>query len=125
MPASRGRCTLSEFVVYSQLVLCRLYTNRYTEARGMTRSTSSRRSEAASTRSPRGQDVRRRVARKNYRIDVDKLKRARRVLGTANETETIHRALDLVVDEAALVEAVREFVRQGHGHLDNADASRS
>jgi hypothetical protein len=69
--------------------------------------------------------VPRRVARKNYRIDVDKLKRARRILGTANETETIHRALDLVVNEAALVEAVREFVRRGHGHLDNADASRS
>ena len=91
----------------------------------MARSTSSRRSEAASTGSPRGRDVRRRVARKNYRIDLDKLKRARRVLGTATETETIHRALDLVVDEAALVEAVREFVRRGHGHLDNADASQS
>jgi hypothetical protein len=65
------------------------------------------------------------MARKNYRIDDDKLKRARRVLGTANETETIHRALDLVVNEAALVEAVREFVRRGHGRIDNADASRS
>jgi hypothetical protein len=55
---------------------------------------------------------------------VDKLQRARRVLGTANETETIHRALELVVNEAALVEAVREFVRRGHGHIDGADASR-
>jgi hypothetical protein len=79
---------------------------------------------AASTRSPRRRDEPRRIARKNYRIDVDKLKRARRVLGTANETETIHRALDLVVNEAALVEAVREFVRRGHGHIDDADASR-
>ena len=91
----------------------------------MTRSGSSGRSEAASTRGPRRRDVPRRVARKNYRIDVGKLERARRILGTANETETIHRALDLVVNEAALVEAVREFVRRGHGHLDNADASRS
>jgi hypothetical protein len=91
----------------------------------MAPSRSDGRSGAASTRTARPPSARRRVARKNYRIDVDKLKRARRVLGTANETETIHRALDLVVNEAALVEAVREFVRRGHGHIDNADASRS
>lgn len=82
------------------------------------------RSGPAPTPSPRARVASRRVARKNYRIDVDKLQRARRVLGTANETETIHRALELVVNEAALVEAVREFVRRGHGHIDGADASR-
>jgi hypothetical protein len=48
-----------------------------------------------------------RVRRKNYRIDVIKLERTRRILGTRTETETIHRALDLVADEAALVEALR------------------
>ena len=35
------------------------------------------------------------VQRKNYRIDVAKLRRARRALGTRTETETIHRALEL------------------------------
>lgn len=65
-----------------------------------------------------------RIARKNYRIDVDKLTRARRVLGTSTETETIHRALDLVVNEAALAEAVRDFIRLGQGHIEDMDASR-
>ena len=51
-----------------------------------------------------------RVQRKNYRIDVAKLERTRRILGTRTETETIHRALDLVADEAALIEALRGFV---------------
>jgi hypothetical protein len=35
--------------------------------------------------------------RKNYRLQQSKLDAARRVLGTATETETIDRALDLVV----------------------------
>jgi hypothetical protein len=37
-----------------------------------------------------------RIQRKKYRIDVSKLERTRRILGTRSETETIHRALDLV-----------------------------
>jgi hypothetical protein len=35
--------------------------------------------------------------RKNYRLRQSKLDAARRVLGTTTETETIERALDLVV----------------------------
>jgi hypothetical protein len=35
--------------------------------------------------------------RKNYRLQQSKLDAARRVLGTTTETETIDRALDLVV----------------------------
>jgi hypothetical protein len=35
--------------------------------------------------------------RKNYRLPQSKLDAARRVLGTTTETETIERALDLVV----------------------------
>jgi hypothetical protein len=36
------------------------------------------------------------VARKNYRLHQSKIDRAREILGTATETETIERALDLV-----------------------------
>ena len=64
------------------------------------------------------------VRRKNYRIDTSKLERTRRILQTRTETETIHRALDMVADEAALVEALRRFVMRGRGHIENADASR-
>ena len=67
---------------------------------------------------------RRRAAlqRKNYRIDVAKLERTRRILGTRTETETIHRALDLVADEAALVEALHRFVAKGRGRIEDLDA---
>ena len=53
-----------------------------------------------------------------------KLERTRRILGTRTETETIHRALDLVADEAALVEALRSFVVKGRGHIEDLDARR-
>jgi hypothetical protein len=69
-----------------------------------------------------GRNQRARVERKNYRIDVAKLERTRRILGTRTETETIHRALDLVADEAALVEALRTFVAKGRGHIVDIDA---
>jgi hypothetical protein len=62
------------------------------------------------------------VRRKNYRIDVAKLERTRKILGARTETETIHRALDLVADEAALVEALRRFVEKGRGRIEDIDA---
>jgi hypothetical protein len=65
-----------------------------------------------------------RVRRKNYRIDVAKLERTKRILGTRTETETIHRALDVVADEAALVEALRRFVTKGRGHVEDIGARR-
>lgn len=62
------------------------------------------------------------VKRKSHNLDEQLLRRARRVLGTATETETIHEALRAVlVGEAVLadLEAARsknvfrpEFVRQ-------------
>jgi hypothetical protein len=55
---------------------------------------------------------------------VIKLERTRRILGTRTETETIHRALDLVADEAALVEALRAFVVKGRGHIEDLDARK-
>jgi hypothetical protein len=64
------------------------------------------------------------VQRKNYRIDVTKLTRAREVLGTKTETETIHRALELVADEAALAKALRALVVKGHGHIEALDGDR-
>ena len=65
-----------------------------------------------------------RVQRKNYRIDTTKLGRTQRILGTRTETETIHRALDLVAEEAALVLALRNFVLKGGGHIEDVDARR-
>jgi hypothetical protein len=69
-------------------------------------------------------DRRARIQRKNYRIDVAKLHRTQRILGTRTETETIHRALELVADEAALVLTLRNFVLKGGGHIEDIDARR-
>ncbi len=65
-----------------------------------------------------------RVQRKNYRIDVRKLERTRRALGTRTETETIHRALELVADEVALARALRTLVLKGRGQIESVDADR-
>ncbi|HEX2190033.1 MAG TPA: hypothetical protein VHG51_14095, partial [Longimicrobiaceae bacterium] len=44
--------------------------------------------------------------RKNYRLRQSKIDRAMRVLGTSTETETIERALELVVFRGELLEGV-------------------
>ena len=64
------------------------------------------------------------IQRKNYRIDVRKLERTRRILGTRTETETIHRALDLVADEVALAGALRALVLKGRGHIESLGGDR-
>ena len=70
---------------------------------------------------PRG-SRRARLQRKNYRIDVAKLARTQRILGTRTETETIHRALDVVAEEGALMLALRNFVLKGGGRIEDVDA---
>jgi hypothetical protein len=62
------------------------------------------------------------LQRKNYRIDVVTLQRTKRALGTRTETETIHRALDMVANEAALAKALRQLVIKGRGHIEALDA---
>lgn len=54
-----------------------------------------------------------RVARKNMDMDVTKLRRARRVLGARTETETVDRALDLVIFQADLDRAVERLAEVG------------
>lgn len=62
--------------------------------------------------------------RKNYRVDVAILNRTKRILGTRTETETIHRALELVPDEHALAKALRDLVVKGRGRIEDLDADR-
>ncbi len=61
---------------------------------------------------------------KNYRIDVTKLNRAKVILGTKTVTKTIHRALDLVADEAALAKALQALVVKGHGYIEALMSTR-
>ena len=63
-----------------------------------------------------------RFRRKNYRINVAKLNRPKRILGTRTETETIHRALDIAADEVELARAMKELVLKAHGQIEDVDA---
>jgi hypothetical protein len=58
-----------------------------------------------------------RVAHKHFRLNTAKIKRAQRVLKTATETETLERALDMVIIEHERDRLTREanerFVKSG------------
>lgn len=51
--------------------------------------------------------------RKNLRLSQAKLDRARRILGTRTETETVEQALDLVAFRQEAVEGVRRMAGSG------------
>jgi hypothetical protein len=65
------------------------------------------------------------LLRKNYRLDVAKLRRAQKRLRTRTETETIHRALDMAADEVELAEALNALLDKGRGHITDAASGRS
>lgn len=53
------------------------------------------------------------IRRKNVRLDQRKLDTARKLLGAETETETIERALDLVVFRQDVLEGLRRFAGRG------------
>jgi hypothetical protein len=61
--------------------------------------------------------ARTRIVHKHFRLDVAKIKRAQRCLKTATETETVDRALDVVIAEHERNRLTREanerFVKSG------------
>ena len=61
--------------------------------------------------------ARNRIAHKHFRLDAAKIKRAQRVLKAPTETETVDRALDVVIAEHLRNRLTREanerFVKSG------------
>jgi len=55
------------------------------------------------------------LKRKNIYLDEGKVRRARRILGTQTETETIDRALELVVFRKAILRSLEQTTGQGWG----------
>lgn len=53
------------------------------------------------------------VTRKNMDMDVRKLDAARRILGAATDTETVDRALDAVIMQGEVVEALHRLAAAG------------
>ena len=63
------------------------------------------------------------IRRKNFYLRTETLKKAQKALGTKTETETVERALDLVVFHEDAVKAFRELCEKGEvedvfGHAD-------
>lgn len=48
------------------------------------------------------------VKRKNYNLDEIKIKRVQKILGAKTETETLDKALDLIMFQTDLLESVRQ-----------------
>lgn len=49
------------------------------------------------------------VVRKNLRLTQEKIDRAKHILGTATETETVEQALDLVAFRAEVLEGIEKL----------------
>lgn len=54
-----------------------------------------------------------RVVRKNLRLTQAKIDKAKRILGTSTETETIEQALDLVVFRKEVLEGIDRIAGRG------------
>jgi hypothetical protein len=61
--------------------------------------------------------ARNRIVHKHFRLDASKIKRVQRVLRTTTETETVERALDIVLAEnernRLTCEANERFIKSG------------
>jgi Arc/MetJ family transcription regulator len=64
------------------------------------------------------------VKRKNYYLNEVTIKQAQRILGTKTETETVQKALELVVNQARLAQALKNLLEKGKGHIDDPAAER-
>jgi hypothetical protein len=65
------------------------------------------------------------LKRKNIYLDEGKIRRARRILGTQTETETIDRALDLVVFRKTILRSLEQTAGKGWGGKKARDGERS
>ena len=54
------------------------------------------------------------LKRKNFNLDQNKVKKAQKILSAKTETETIHRALDLVVFQRDILKTLDQVKGRGH-----------
>lgn len=53
------------------------------------------------------------VKRKNYNLDEIKIKRVQKILGAKTETETLDKALDLIMFQTDLLESLKKASGKG------------
>ena len=54
------------------------------------------------------------VKRKNYNLDEIKIKRAQKILGAKTETETLDKALDLIMFQTDLLESLKRCLARAN-----------
>lgn len=64
------------------------------------------------------------LLRKNYVLDINRLKKAQKIMGTKTETETIHRALEIAASELDLAGALQKLLDRGKGHITDVFSRR-
>ncbi len=64
------------------------------------------------------------LLRKNYVLDMKRLKKAQKAMGTKTETETIHRALEIAASELDLAAALQILLNRGKGHVTDVFSRR-
>ena len=64
------------------------------------------------------------LCRKNFILDMNRLKKAQKVMGTKTETETIHRALEIATTELNLAEALKNLLTLGKGRVSDVFSPR-
>ena len=62
-----------------------------------------------------------RIVRKNMRLDQSKLDRAKEILGTKTETETVDQALDMIVFQNEAIAGIRKLA--GAGEIEHVFAN--
>lgn len=60
-----------------------------------------------------GEIMRTAVKRKNYYLDEVKIKRAQKILGTKTETETLDKALEMIMFRTDLLESLKKVSGKG------------
>lgn len=53
------------------------------------------------------------IKRKNYYLDEVKIKKVQKILGTRTETETITKAMDIIMFREELLDSLKKVARKG------------
>ncbi len=53
------------------------------------------------------------IKRKNYYLDEVKIKRVQKILGTKTETETLNKAMDIIMFRTELLESLKKVSGKG------------
>ncbi len=53
------------------------------------------------------------IKRKNYYLDEVKIKKVQKILGTRTETETLNKAMDIIMFRSEILESLKKILGKG------------